>query len=109
MFIDNIAEKFIQNFFLNTIKPFGVLELKTAVSDNISLLDEAIKHNPGSISLAAKIAKQFSGQSNLLTTENVLKWISDKRNDLYFAFICNRNSYLWLDRNVREFREFLFK
>jgi len=107
-FIDKAAERVVEKFFLDALKPFDVEDLKEAVKNNVSLLDEAAKYNSGSLSFAENMAKQFGGQSQLLTTDNVLEWIKEKRHELYFTFISDRKARNWLDRNIKEFKEFLF-
>jgi two-component SAPR family response regulator len=106
--IDKAAEKFIEKFFLGLIDPFDREELEQAIKDDVNLLDETMKFNPGALALAENMAKRFNGQARLLTTENVLKWIKEKRYELYFAFVSDKKTYRWLDRQIKEFKEFLF-
>ncbi|MHA1852557.1 MAG: hypothetical protein ACTSUF_03510 [Candidatus Heimdallarchaeaceae archaeon] len=106
--LNKTAEKFIEKFFLNLIEPFDREDLEIAVKNNISLLDETAKYNPGALALGENLAKRFNGCSHLLTTENVLKWIKDKRYELYFCFVSDKKAYDWLDRQVKEFKTYLF-
>lgn len=106
--INKVAEKFMERFFLNLLKPFDREDLDEAVKSNINLMDETMKYNPGALALGENMAKRFNGQSRLLTTDNVLKWIKDKRYELYFAFISDQKAKIWLDTQVNEFKDFLF-
>ena len=106
--IDRATEKFMEKFFLSMISPFSVEDLENAVKADDSLLDAAMAGNPSGLSWAERAAKQFNGQSKFLTTENVLQWIADKRSDLYFSIITDFRKRRWLDRQVKEFKEYLF-
>ena len=106
--IDRATEKFMEKFFLSMISPFSVEDLENAVKTDESLLDGALAFNPGALAFAEKMAKQFNGQSTLLNTDNVMKWVQEKRSDLYFAFVSDFRKKRWLDRQVKEFKEYLF-
>jgi len=106
--IDRATEKFMEKFFLSLINPFSVEDLENAVKADDSLLDGAMAFNPSALAWAERAAKQFNGQSKHLTTENVLQWIMDKRSDLYFSIITDFRKRRWLDRQVKEFKEYLF-
>jgi len=106
--IDKTAEKFMERVFLGVIEPFDREDLEQAVKDDVNLLDETMKYNPKSLAMAENMARRFNGQARLLTTENVLEWIKDKRYELYFFFVSDLKAKVWLDRQVSEFRTYLF-
>ena len=105
---DRATEKFMEKFFLGLINPFSVEDLERAVKANDNLLDGVMACNPSALAWAERAAKQFNGQSKFLTTENVLQWIAGKRPELYFAFISDFKKRQWLDRQVKEFKQYLF-
>ncbi len=105
---DKVGEHFIETFFISMIEGFTIKDLELAVRENISLLDQTQLCNPRSLAFAGKIAKKFSGCSVHLTLENVMDWTREKRNDLYWHFLKDPVAKAWLNRNVLEFKSFLF-
>ena len=99
----------MERFFLQLLEPFDRDDLDGAVESDVSLLDETLKGNPRALVVAERLAGRFRGQANLLTVENVLKWVKEKRYELYFAFISNPKARAWIERQVREFRMYLFE
>ena len=104
----NFGEKFIERFFLDLIKDFAGSDIANAVYDDISLLDITKDNNPRLLGLGAKMASKFNGYSYLLTTDNVIGWLEEKRPDFYIAIKLSKKHYEWLDRNVKEIKTFLF-
>lgn len=104
----DFGEKVIEHFFLDLIKDFAGSDLADAVYNDLSLLDVTNDNNPRILTLGIKMARKFNGQSYLLTTENVIKWLEDKRPDFYIAVKVSKRHYDWLDRNVKEIKTFLF-
>jgi len=106
--VDDMSEKAMEKMFLQLIDGLNREDLDMAVKENLSLLDQTALCNPRALSMAERLAKRFSGQEHLLTTENVLKWIKEKRYELYFGIISNPKARKWFESQIREFREFLF-
>lgn len=106
--IEEIGEKVVEKIFLDLISEFSVDDLEYAVKHGIYLLDLAQENNSKLLSVGSNLARMFRGQSNLLTTENVLMWLCEKRKDMFGAIAVDRNKYIWLDRNVNEIKTFLF-
>lgn len=103
-----MIENLVKNVFIGMLKPFSAVDLNKAVMGNISLLDNMIKYSPSQLSLAEKLSHHFVNQKNLLTTENVMIWMMDKRPDLYIVFKNDIKSFRWLDWNTKELSIFLF-
>ena len=108
-FINGASEAVLERFFLQLLNPFDREDLDEAVRNDVSLLDETVKGNPKSLAIAEGAAKRFRGQAHMLTTENVLGWLKEKRYELYFAFISDPRARAWIDRQISEFREYLFE
>lgn len=106
--INNVSEAFLERLFLRIMEPFDREDLDEAIRSDVSLLDEAVKGSPKDLAMAENAAQRFRGQAHLLTTENVLGWMKDKRYELYFGIISDPKARAWLNRNVHEFREYLF-
>jgi len=105
---DKIGEKAVEKIFLGMLEEFTIKDLDAAVANNVNLLDETAKCRPSALALAERLAKQFQGQEKHLNTENVMKWIREKRFDFYMSIMKDRKRYIWLDRQVKEIRAFLF-
>ena len=107
-FIDRIGEATVEKIFMSLLEGFTAEDLRTAVEQNISLLDETAKHRPHTLALAEKIAGRFRGQGQHLNYENVMKWLSEKRPDFYLGIKFRPSSQEWMKQQIKEFRTFLF-
>jgi len=107
-FINGASEAVLERFFLQLLDGFDREDMDEAVRNDVSLLDETAKHNPRALAVAERAAQRFGGQSHLLTTNNVLKWIKTKRYELYFGIVSDPKARKWLDRQISEFRAYLF-
>lgn len=107
--INNASEAVLERFFLQLLDGFDREDLDEAVKSDVSLLDETVRHKPKALAVAEGAARRFRGQAHMVTPENVLQWLKAKRYELYFAFISDPKARAWLDRNIREFRAYLFE
>ena len=107
--VNSASEAVLEKFFIQILDPFDREDLDEAVEADVSLLDETAKDNPGALTMAEGAAKRFRGQAHILTIENVLMWTKSKRYELYFAFVSDKKAYNWLDRQISEFRAYLFE
>ena len=108
-FGDRLGKEVIEKFFISMIEELTIKDLELAVNENISLLSQAHLCNPRGLSFAEKMAKQFNGQKDLLTLENVLVWTKERREDLYWRFINDLAARSWLDSQVAQFKSFLWE
>jgi len=107
-FLNGAGERVVERFFLKLIDPFDREDLEDAVRRDVSLLDETAAANPGLLSKAEALARRFRGQRGLLTVENIIEWMKDRRPELYFYLASDPAAHAWIDRQIREFRDFLF-
>ena len=107
-FINDAGDAVFERFFLQLLDGFDREDLDDAIRNDVSLLDETAKYNPKALAVAEGAAKRFRSQIQLLTTMNVLGWLKEKRYELYFAFISDQKSRVWLERQISEFRTYLW-
>ena len=107
--IDSASEAILERFFLQVMKPFDREDMDDAIKNNVSLLDETVKGNPKALAIAEGAAKRFRGQAHMLTTENVLGWLKDKRYELYFGIVSDPKAKRWMNRQISEFKAYLFE
>ena len=106
--MNKVGEATTERIFLSILEGFTTEDLKAAIEQNISLLDETAHYRPHTLALAERIAGRFRGQGQHLTYENVMKWLSEKRPDFYWGIKFNPKAQAWLKQQINEFRMFLF-
>jgi hypothetical protein len=106
--LDKAGEKTVERIFLSLLEEFKAEDIDTAVKEDISLLDNTANFRPKTLALAERLAKQFNGQQKHLTFDNVMLWLSEKREDFYFRIRFNMEAQKWLERQIKEIKEFLW-
>ena len=107
-FINDAGEVAVEKLFLQVIGGFTIADLRWATDSGASLLLLTQENNPKLLRMASGLARGFNCQGYHLNTTNVLKWLKDKRPEVYVSVNVNPRMRKWLDRNVEEFRRFLF-
>lgn len=97
----------VEKIILNLIKDFKKVDLEFAIRRSISLADLILKYQPYLISLAKFIYPMYSKNGNLLTYQNVLKWLKKVRPDLYEVIIASEKGKNWLRKQVNEIKRLI--
>lgn len=106
---DRTGEKVIEELFMSLLEEFNVRDLDFAVRENISLLEQTLQYRPHVLRMAERMAKQFNGCKEYVTTENVMIWLNRRRYDFYASLILDGGRKRWLGIQVEQFKKYLWE
>ena len=106
--VNTASEKVIEKLFLDIIKDFTPQDLTWATNDNASLLLLTEKNSPKLLRTASGLAKGFQGQGHLLNSTNLMTWLEEKRKDLWLPVSISPRKRTWMQKQIEDFRRFLF-
>lgn len=87
-------------------------DVNSAIERNVSLVQPIVGllENNGILSTIAKhLMTKHYDKLNMLTAENVLFWIENRREDIYRALTSNPKGVKWIRENVDGIREALLE
>lgn len=99
-------------FILKIMEQWTPRDVERAISNDISLVQPIanLLTNNGPLSALAKtILKKYWDQRSMLTPENVLFWLENRRKDLYRKIVSNPEGVEWVKKNVNGLRDMLEK
>jgi len=107
-FMEKVSEATIEKLFLDIIKDFSTANLTWATENDASLLLMTQQNSPKLLRTASGLAKGFKGCGHYLNSTNMLLWLKEKRPEIHTAIILNPKKKAWMQKQIEDFRRFLF-
>ena len=99
----NILERLI----LSQVSKYKEKELKFAIKNNVSLANLVLSYRPEIVKLAMSLSSIYKPENGILSMDNVMKYMQEKRPDLSKVILESRANYRWLETQFFEIKRLL--
>lgn len=97
----------IESTVLNLIARFKENDLDYAVKNNIRLVELIVQFLPPMLTKTIRMSSAlYRNQSNLLTTENILRWLDISRPDFARAIRQSQERKRWLEKQIHDIKRY---